>query len=45
MFLIIAFRKNFKNVCSIGSFSLNFLVKNVNLKHDLIIFLRIFFVM
>jgi len=32
MFLIIAFRKRFKNVMPI--FSLNFVVRNTNLEHD-----------
>ncbi len=41
MFLIIAFRKCFRNVMH-GHFSLNFLVRNTNLKHELKIFLGMF---
>jgi hypothetical protein len=40
MFIIIAFKKSFKND---GHLSLNFLVKNTNLKHDMKIFFGIFF--
>jgi hypothetical protein len=36
MFLIIAFKKHLKNITFV--FSLNFLVKNTNLEHDLWIF-------
>jgi hypothetical protein len=41
-FLIIAFKKSFKNATH-GHLSLNFLVRTTNLKHELKIFLGIFF--
>jgi hypothetical protein len=41
MFLIIVFKKKIRNVMH-GHFSLNFLVRNTNLKHELKIFLKMF---
>jgi hypothetical protein len=40
MFLIITFKKSFKNVMLVP-FQVNFLIKNINLKHDLRMFLVI----
>jgi hypothetical protein len=42
MFLIIVFEKSFKNVTH-DHLSLNFLVKNTNVKHESKYFLRFFF--